>query len=395
MNDLERIFAQKSGFNYNFYGSVRNDIFFSSRQNQTSEEGSFYLFPLDKNYDEIVKEVEEGENDFLKYASNNIKSWKRININCFISKLSQGEENNYDIFCIINGNKGNEVTKFIQNHFVEELLNEIKIKKDIKNSIKESFLKMNKLMEGKSGMKEIYDLKEKNNEEEMNNYKKIINDELKDNNKNELNEEDKIEKNEIKVEEEENNIEEEINIFEEEDKEILDYTGCTLCLILIDTKLNKIYFENIGNSEVYIYNKDNAKELKSSHRPNDETEKARIKDNSLIINNKLYGVLTSARTFGNFAYKKLISDEPDIQEYDINVEDKYIFIANESILNIYTKEKIKELIEKIDENIFLKQILTNILDNKIAKYFYDNNTKVGFDNMTCTLINFLIYKYFI
>ena len=332
---------------------------------------------LDKEDDEIVKEDEEGENDFLKYASNNIKSWKRMNLNAFISKLSQGEENNFDIFCIIDGNKGNEVTKFIQNHFVEELLNEIKLIKDIKEAIKESFLKMNKLLEGKAGMKEIIDIKKKNNEEEINNYKNI---------KNELNEEDKKEKNEIKLPEEENNIEEEINIFEEEDKEILDYTGCTLCLILIDTKSNKIYFGNIGNSAVYIYKKDNVKEMKSSHRPNEPTEKARINNNSLIINNKLFGVLSSARTFGNFAYRNLIIDEPDIQEYDINIEDKFIFIANESIVNIYTKDNIKELIEKIDENISLKEFLTNILDNKISKYFYNNNTKFGFDNMTCTLI---------
>ena len=340
---------------------------------------------LDKEDDEIVKEVEEGENDFLRCASNNIKSWKRLNLNALISKLSQGEENNFDIFCIIDGNKGNEVTKFIQNHFVDELLNEIKLKKDIKEAIKESFLKMNKLMEGKAGMKEILDLKKKNNEEEMNNYKNIINDDLKDN-KNELNEEDKKEKNEVKLPEEENNIEEEINIFEEEDKEILDYTGCTLCLLLINTKSNKIYFGNIGNSQVYIYKKDNITEMKSSHKPNEPTEKTRISNNSLIINNKLFVVLSSARAFGNFAYRNLIIDEPDIQEYDINIEDKYIFIANESIVNIYTKENIKELIEKIDENTSLKEILTNILDNKISKYFYNNNTKIGFDNMTCTLI---------
>ena len=44
-------FAQKTGFKYDFYGFVRNDFFYSSRQSQTSEEGSFYLFPLDNNYD--------------------------------------------------------------------------------------------------------------------------------------------------------------------------------------------------------------------------------------------------------------------------------------------------------------------------------------------------------
>lgn len=49
--------AQKSGFSYNFYGSVRNDVFYSTRQNQTSEEGSFYLFPLDKKYDTAGKDI--------------------------------------------------------------------------------------------------------------------------------------------------------------------------------------------------------------------------------------------------------------------------------------------------------------------------------------------------
>ena len=52
--------AQKKGFSYDFYGSVRNDIFLSSRQSQTSEEGSFYLFPLDKVYDAEGKDLNAG-----------------------------------------------------------------------------------------------------------------------------------------------------------------------------------------------------------------------------------------------------------------------------------------------------------------------------------------------
>ena len=115
--------------------------------------------------EDIKKETENGEDDFLKFVSSNIKSWKKINLNAFISKLSQGEQNNYEIFCIIDGNKGNEVTKFVQNHFLDVLLNQIKINKEIKSAIKESFLKINKLMQSNEGMKEIVDLRLKNNEE--------------------------------------------------------------------------------------------------------------------------------------------------------------------------------------------------------------------------------------
>ena len=318
------------------------------------------------NKDDLEPEEENGENNYLEYISYNLKTWKKINLNSFISKISLGEKNNYNIFCIINGNKGNEITKFVQNHFLDELLNEIKEKKDIKIAIRESFLKMNKLIEGKEGMKEIYDLRLKNNEEEINNYKNVINE----------------------------NKEEKINIFQEEDKEILDYTGCTLCLIIIDSELNKIYFGNIGNSELFIYKNNNSKDIiniKSQHRPNDETEKSRIKNTSLIINNKLYGVLKSARSFGNFAYNgenNIIIDEPDIKEYDINDEDKYIFIANETFVDILKNENVGELIKRREENgdISLEGIIEGILDKKISNYFFNNDIESGFDNITCTLI---------
>ena len=318
------------------------------------------------NKDDLEPEEENGENDYLEYISYNLKTWKKINLNSFISKKSLGEKNNYNIFCIINGNKGNEISKFVQNHFLDELLNEIKEKKDIKIAIRESFLKMNKLIEGKEGMKKIYELRLKNNEEEINNYKNVINE----------------------------NKEEKINIFQEEDKEILDYTGCTLCLIIIDSELNKIYFGNIGNSELFIYKNNNSKDIiniKSQHRPNDETEKSRIKNTSLIINNKLYGVLKSARSFGNFAYNgenNIIIDEPDIKEYDINDEDKYIFIANETFVDILKNENVGELIKRREEagDISLEGIIEGILDKKISNYFFNNDIESGFDNITCTLI---------
>ena len=318
------------------------------------------------NKDDLDPDEEKGENDYLEFISYNLKTWKKLNLNSFISKISLGEKNNYNIFCIINGNKGNEISKFVQNHFLGELLNEIKEKKDIKIAIRESFLKMNKLIEGKEGMKEIYELKLKNNEEEIKNYKNVINE----------------------------NKEEKINIFQEEDKEILDYTGCTLCLIIIDSELNKIYFGNIGNSELFIYKKNNSKDIiniKSQHRPDDETEKSRIKNTSLIINNKLYGVLKSARSFGNFAYNgenNIIIDEPDIKEYDINDEDKYIFIANETFVDILKNENAGELIKRREEagDISLEGIIEGILDKKISNYFFNNDIESGFDNITCTLI---------
>ena len=314
------------------------------------------------------KEKEEGENDYLKFLSCNIQGWKNLNENTFISKISQGNDNNYDIFCIFEGNNGNEVSNFVKNHFHLELLNNINSSPSrIKEAINKTFLEMNELMKKKEGKDEIINLKISNQQEENKKYKKILNE----------------------VIENENIINEELS--KDEQDEILDYTGCTAILILIDEKNKKLYFGNIGNSIAIICGKNEQKIFESQHKPTDKNEKKRIEEtDGLIINEKLYGVLNSTRAFGNFAYignnqngNKILSDEPDIKEYNIQSEDEYIFIATESVIECIDKEKIKKIIK---ENISKPNILDEMLENNIVYDFYNNDTEIGFNNMTGTLI---------
>ena len=314
------------------------------------------------------KEKEEGENDYLKFLSCNIQGWKNLNENTFISKISQGNDNNYDIFCIFEGNNGNEVSNFVKNHFHLELLNNINSSPSrIKEAINKTFLEMNELMKKKEGKDEIINLKISNQQEENKKYKKILNE----------------------VIENENIINEELS--KDEQDEILDYTGCTAILILIDEKNKKLYFGNIGNSIAIICGKNEQKIFESQHKPTDKNEKKRIEEtDGFIINEKLYGVLNSTRAFGNFAYignnqngNKILSDEPDIKEYNIQSEDEYIFIATESVIECIDKEKIKKIIK---ENISKPNILDEMLENNIVYDFYNNDTEIGFNNMTGTLI---------
>lgn len=43
--------AQKSGFDYKFYGQVRTDLFYNSRSNSESVDGLFYMYPKDEALD--------------------------------------------------------------------------------------------------------------------------------------------------------------------------------------------------------------------------------------------------------------------------------------------------------------------------------------------------------
>ena len=340
--------------------------------------GQFYF----KNEKE---EQDKGENDYLEYYSYNYQCFKKKNYNTFSSKISQGNEQRFDIFCIFVGNNGNEISKFINNHFYLELLKNIDQNKDnnmnIKKSIKETFLYMNILLEKPESKKEISQLRLSNFKEENKNQKKIINEE-----------------------------EAEIKITEDEITEILDYTGCSACLILIDEKNKKLYFGNLGNTEVIIYkekketenekNKDNKENdpiiFASDHKPIDESEKKRIEsENGLIINDKLYGILNTTRGFGNFAYiksnefsqipSKIFSDEPDILEYEIKDDDECIFMGSESIIECIDKKGFIEIIRS-GQKLENKKSLEDILNDNISSDFYNNDSEFGFDSIMCTLI---------
>lgn len=308
-------------------------------------------------------ENEEGENEYLQFSSSNIKGWKKRNDNKFLSKLSQGEQNNLDIFCIFDGNNGNEISTLVKNHFSEELLNNINKSNSIKEAINNTFLRMNELIKEDKSKEEIIKLKISNLKEENQKYKKIL---------------------------EEKEPESEIELTSEEKEEIWGYTGCTGCLILIDEKNKKLFFGNIGNSEAIIYGKNKPEIFSSKHRPKDEFKE---KEKDLIINDKLFGVLNVCRTFGNFAYigneeRKILSDNPDILEYNIKDEDEFIFIGTESIIECIDKIKFGDIIKnKInEEGETLTETLDVILKDNIEYDFYNNDTEFGFDNITCTLI---------
>src|SRR5574344_1016451 len=49
--------AQEKKISYNFYEQVRNDLFYNSRSNEESVDGIFYMYPKDRVYDELGKDL--------------------------------------------------------------------------------------------------------------------------------------------------------------------------------------------------------------------------------------------------------------------------------------------------------------------------------------------------
>lgn len=55
-------FSQKKGFDYNFYGQVRTDLYYNSRTNAETVDGLFYMYPLDESLDPAGKDLNGASN---------------------------------------------------------------------------------------------------------------------------------------------------------------------------------------------------------------------------------------------------------------------------------------------------------------------------------------------
>lgn len=54
--------AQRENFSYKFYGFVRGDLYYNTRDNAESVDGVFYLYPLRKDLDPNGKDLNANSN---------------------------------------------------------------------------------------------------------------------------------------------------------------------------------------------------------------------------------------------------------------------------------------------------------------------------------------------
>ena len=84
-----------------------------------------------------------------------MQGWRKRQEDAHIAAISKGEKNDIDIFGVFDGHGGKEISKFVSNHFIDELIKNKNISKDMSLALKETFLKMDEIMQTKDGLEEI------------------------------------------------------------------------------------------------------------------------------------------------------------------------------------------------------------------------------------------------
>lgn len=155
-------------------------------------------------------------------------------------------------------------------------------------------------------------------------------------------------------------------------------TCCTI--VLLDREKKILYQINLGDSRSYILNKSNDNFLVTEdHNCRSEKERQRISDaGGFILNNKVNGILSVTRSFGDYDLKDVISVIPDIKVINIEDYDVVLLTSDAPFEKIYGSVFIKKFLSLYNSDADL-----NIITKKLGKYVLNKTT----DDITIIVVN--------
>ena len=302
-----------------------------------------------------------------------MQGWRKRMEDAHITDISQGKSSELDVFGVFDGHGGKEISQFVTNHFTKELIiNKNYINGDLKTGIKETFIKMDEIMQTNEGKEEIKKYARKSKEE----------DDLQ--NKNEP------PNSQMAI------ISQLIGQKDPESDDIAMRTGCTGCVCVIDEGNKKMYFANAGDSRVVLCKNGNAIPMSTDHKPELEEEKDRIyKADGWITDGRVKGNLNLTRGLGDLDYKQnknlkpeeqIITSNPDILIEDFSDDVDFIVIGCDGIWDCLTNQQACDFVKnRLNNKGKLSKIIEEMMDSICAKDLY-NATGLGCDNMTCMII---------
>ena len=305
-----------------------------------------------------------------------MQGWRKRQEDAHLAEVSKGEKKDIDVFGVFDGHGGKEISKFVSNHFLDELVKNKNLATNMELALKETFIKMDEIMQTKEGIEEIKKYSRQSKEED-----------------------DRQSKNEP-PNSQMNLLSKLMTPKDPEANDIYMRTGCTACVMGVDETSKKIYFANAGDSRVVLCRKGVAEEMSTDHKPELESEKNRIyKADGWISEGRVKGNLNLTRGFGDLEYKQnknlkpeeqMITANPDIKIIDYDKDIDFVIIGCDGIWDCLSNQSACEFVAKRLKNtpdIRISKIIEEMLDEIVAKDLY-NDSGVGCDNMTCIVIVF-------
>ena len=305
-----------------------------------------------------------------------MQGWRKRQEDAHIAVVSQGDKKDIDVFGVFDGHGGKEISQFVSNHFVQELVDNKNISTDMNLALKETFIKMDEIMTTPDGIEEIKKYARLSKEQD------------------EIQSKDQPQDSQMAM------FSQLIPQKDPEANDIYMRTGCTACVMSIDETNKKLYFANAGDSRVVLCKNGVAEAKSEDHKPEMESEKKRIyKADGWISDGRVKGNLNLTRGFGDLEYKQnknlkpedqMITANPDINVVDFTKDLDFVIIGCDGIWDCLTNQEACDFVSKRlkeKKDIEISKIIEEMMDSIVATDLY-NETGVGCDNMTCIVIVF-------
>ena len=302
-----------------------------------------------------------------------MQGWRKRMEDAHITEISQGKSSELDVFGVFDGHGGKEISQFVTHHFTKELIvNKNYLKGDLQSAIKDTFIKMDEIMQTNEGKEEIKQYARKSKEED------------------DLQSKDEPQNSQMAM------LAQLVGQKDPESDDIAMRTGCTGCVCVIDEMYKKMYFANAGDSRVVLCKNGNAIAMSTDHKPELESEKDRIyKADGWITDGRVKGNLNLTRGLGDLDYKQnkklkpeeqMITSNPDIKIEDFSNDVDFIIIGCDGIWDCLTNQQACDFVKnRLNNKGKLSKIIEEMMDSICAKDLY-NATGLGCDNMTCMII---------
>ena len=302
-----------------------------------------------------------------------MQGWRKRMEDAHITEISQGKSSELDVFGVFDGHGGKEISQFVTHHFTKELIvNKNYLKGDLQSAIKDTFIKMDEIMQTNEGKEEIKQYARKSKEED------------------DLQSKDEPQNSQMAM------LAQLVGQKDPESDDIAMRTGCTGCVCVIDEMYKKMYFANAGDSRVVLCKNGNAIAMSTDHKPELESEKDRIyKADGWITDGRVKGNLNLTRGLGDLDYKQnkklkpeeqMITSNPDIKIEDFSNDVDFIIIGCDGIWDCLTNQQACDFVKnRYNNQEKLSKIIEEMMDSICANDLY-NESGVGCDNMTCMII---------
>ncbi|MED6142802.1 hypothetical protein PIB30_001001 [Stylosanthes scabra] len=326
------------------------------------------------SFPKTEKFSEDGENDCLRYGLSSMQGWRASMEDAHAALLDVDASTSF--FGVYDGHGGKAVAKFCAKYLhLQVLKSKAYLDGDIAASLQKSFFRMDEMMRGQRGWRELAALGDKN----MNKFNGMMEGFIRSPRGN-------------------NNGNGQTDDWTFEEGPHSDFagptSGSTACVAIV--KDNQLFIANAGDSRCVLSRKGQAFNLTRDHKPDLAIEKERIlKAGGFIHAGRVNGSLNLARAIGDVEFKQnkflsvetqIVTANPDLNTVDLCDEDEFMVLACDGIWDCMSSQ---QLVDFIRQELLLETKLSAVCERVLDRCLAPTITiGEGCDNMTMILVQF-------